>query len=202
MVPLHYVYMDDLHGYELLVAARRIGLGLMVTCTWAKSNGGMGGLYRKQCEFVHVFRAGTAPCVNNVQLGRYGRNRTTLWSYPGANSFRKGRMDDLEAHPTVKPVALVADAIKDASKPKDIVLDAFCGSGTTILAAEKTGRRGRGIEYEPRYVDVIVRRWQTFTGKAAVHAETGRTFEEMEEARAIRAEAPPTSAPALATGEA
>jgi DNA modification methylase len=199
---LHYVCMDDLHGYELMVAARRLDLRLFVTCVWAKTNGGMGSTYRKQCEFVHVFRAGRAPSVNNVQLGRYGRNRTTLWSYAGVNSFRKGRMEDLGAHPTVKPVALVSDAIKDASRSKDIVLDPFCGSGTTIVAAERTGRRGRGIEYEPAYVDVIVRRWQALTGKAAVHAETGLTFEEMAEARATSAEDLATLPPVLLTGEA
>lgn len=182
---MHYVCMDDLHSFELLAAARRIGLSHKVTCVWAKTNGGLGGTYRKQCEFVHVFKFGTGPHVNNVELGRHGRNRTTLWSYAGVNSFRKGRMEDLEAHPTIKPVALVADAIKDASRPKDIVLDPFLGSGTTILAAEKTGRRGRGIEYEPAYVDVIIRRWQEFTGRGAIHAETGLTFEDREDERRL-----------------
>jgi DNA modification methylase len=180
---IHYICMDDVHAYELLTAARQVGLTLKATCTWAKSNGGMGSLYRKQCEFVHVFKVGDALHVNNVELGRHGRNRTTLWQYAGVNTFRKGRMDELTMHPTVKPVALVADAILDCSKQKDIVLDPFCGSGTSLIAAEKTGRRGRGIEYEPRYCDVIVRRWRSYTGKEVTLAATGRTFEDMAEER-------------------
>jgi DNA modification methylase len=180
---LHYICMDDAHAFELLSAARQVGLSFKITCTWAKTNGGMGSLYRKQCEFVHVFKVGTAPHVNNVELGRHGRNRTTLWSYAGVNTFRKGRSEELAMHLTVKPVQLVADAILDCSKRSDLVLDPFLGSGTTLIAAEKTGRRGRGIEYDPFYCDVIVRRWQAYTGKQAKLAATGQSFEQVEEQR-------------------
>ena len=183
-----FVFMDAAHAYELLDAARRIGVKLKTTCVWGKTNAGMGSLYRSQVEFVHVFKVGTAPHVNNVELGRYGRSRTTLWSYAGANTFRKGRMEDLEAHPTVKPLALVADAIRDVSNHGDVVLDPFLGSGTTILAAEKTGRIGRGIEFEPHYVDCAIQRWQAFTGRQARLAATGETFETIEEQRSGNAE--------------
>jgi len=132
---------------------------------------------------VFVFRVGNAPHLNNIQLGRHGRSRSNVWTYAGVNTFRAGRMDDLRSHPTVKPVALVADAMKDCSRRGDIVLDIFCGSGTTILAAERVGRIGYGLEIEPRYVDVAIRRWQAFTKRDAVHAVTGRTFEETEHDR-------------------
>lgn len=178
-----FVCMDDGHTYELLTAARQVGVLLKSICVWAKTNGGMGSLYRSQVEFVHVFKNGIAPHINNVQLGRFGRNRTTLWSYPGVNTFRRGRMEDLQVHPTVKPTALVADAIQDVSNRGDLVLDPFLGSGTTVLAAEKTGRRARGIEYEPRYVDCAIRRWQDMTGRQAMLAETGETFESVMERR-------------------
>jgi DNA modification methylase len=175
---LHYVCMDGTHAFELLGAARNADLRFKVTCTWAKTNAGMGSLYRQQTEFVHVFKHGGDEVrhVNNVQLGKHGRYRTTLWTYAGVNTFRKGRMEDLGAHPTVKPWALVADAIKDCTHAGDSVLDCFCGSGTTLIAAEKVRRIGYGIELDPVYVDVAIRRWQTLTGKDAVHAATGETF--------------------------
>lgn len=182
---LHYVCMDAAHGLEVLTAARQAGLRLKTTCTWAKTNAGMGSLYRQQTEFVHVFKNGGDEVghVNNIQLGRHGRYRTTLWTYPGVNTFRKGRMEDLAAHPTSKPWALVADAIKDCTRIGEAVLDCFCGSGTTLIAAEKVRRRGFGIELEPAYVDLAVRRWQDLTGQQAVLADTGQTFAEVEAER-------------------
>ncbi|KQU52101.1 DNA methylase N-4 [Bosea sp. Leaf344] len=189
---LHYVCMDGPHALELLSAARRVDLRFKVTCTWAKTNAGMGSFYRQQTEFVHVFKNGgdEVPHVNNVQLGKYGRYRTTLWTYAGVNTFRKGRMDDLQAHPTVKPWALVADAIKDCTRVGDSVLDCFCGSGTTLIAAEKARRIGYGIELDPVYVDVAVRRWQALTGQDAAHAQTGQSFAAMQAERCV----PPAAA--------
>ena len=125
-----------------------------------------------------MFRVGEAAHLNNIELGRHGRSRSNVWHYAGVNSFRAGRMDELSIHPTVKPVTLVADAMKDCSKRGDIVLDTFCGSGTTVLAAERVGRRAYGLELEPKYVDVAIRRWQAFTRRDAVHIETGSTFDE------------------------
>jgi DNA modification methylase len=124
------------------------------------------------------FKNGDAPHQNNIELGRHGRNRSNVWSYPGVNGFRSGRLDDLRAHPTVKPVALVSDAIRDCSSRRGIVLDPFLGSGTTILAAEKIGRRAYGIEIDCLYVDVAIRRWQEFTKRDAVLV-TGETFDEV-----------------------
>jgi DNA modification methylase len=185
---LHYVCMDGPHAFEVLSAARQVDLRFKVTCTWAKTNAGMGSFYRQQTEFVHVFKNGgdEIPHVNNIQLGKHGRYRTTLWTYAGVNTFRKGRMADLQAHPTVKPWALVADAIKDCTRVGDSVLDCFCGSGTTLIAAEKTGRIGYGIELDAVYVDVAVRRWQALTGQEAVHAQTGQTFAAVQAARSAQ----------------
>ena len=137
----------------------------------------MGSLYRSQHELVFVFKAGTAPHVNNVELGRHGRYRTNLWTYPGINSFGKDRDAALALHPTVKPVQLVADAILDCSHRGGIILDAFAGSGTTLVAAEKTARRGYGIELDAHYCDVIVRRVAATVGQEAIHAASGKTFD-------------------------
>ena len=147
---LHYSCMDAAHSFELFTAARKAGLSFKTTCTWAKTSAGMGSLYRQQTEFVHVFKNGGDDIahINNVQLGKHGRTRTTLWSYRGVNSFGRGRMEELASHPTVKPWAMVADAIKDCTKHGQSVLDAFCGSGTTIIAAEKAGRVAYGIELD------------------------------------------------------
>ncbi|GJE04163.1 site-specific DNA-methyltransferase [Methylobacterium isbiliense] len=182
---IHFVCMDAAHALELLTAAREAGLVLKTTCVWAKSNGGMGSLYRQQCEFVHVLKNGEAAHVNNVELGRHGRNRTTLWQYAGVNSFRRGRMEELSWHPTVKPVALVADAIKDCSQRRGLVLDPFSGSGTTLIAAEKTGRVARVLELSPAYCDVAIRRWQAQTGRRALLAATGCSFEDAEAERQV-----------------
>ena len=126
-----------------------------------------------------MFRVGETAHLNNIELGRHGRSRSNVWHYAGVNAFRAGRMDELRSHPTAKPVALVADAIKDCTRRGDIVLDTFSGSGTTIMAAERVGRHARALEIEPRFVDVAIRRWQAFTRRDAVHAETGLSFDEI-----------------------
>ena len=151
---------------------------------WNKSNTGLGSLYRSKHELVFVFKSGTAAHINNIELGRYGRNRSNVWDYPGATAFGAERLEELALHPTVKPVALVADAIKDCSKRHGVVLDAFLGSGTTLIAAEQTGRCGYGIELDPRYVDVALGRLAEFAGLEAVHAITGQSFAETAAARA------------------
>ena len=135
--------------------------------------------YRSQHEFIGVFRVGKTAHLNNIELGRHGRSRSNVWHYAGVNSFRTGRLDELRSHPTAKPVALVADALKDCTRRGDIVLDPFCGSGTTIMAAERVGRHARALEIEPRFVDVAIRRWQAFTRKDAVHAQSGLSFDEI-----------------------
>ena len=173
---LLYMFMDWRHLHELLAAGRVNRVDLINLCVWNKTNAGMGSLYRSKHELICVFKHGSEPHINNVQLGRFGRYRTNIWDYAGVNTFRRGRMDELTAHPTAKPVALVADAIRDCTRRGDVVLDGFAGSGTIILAAERSGRRARAIEIDPGYVDVAVRRWQTLTGKDAVHGETGLTF--------------------------
>ena len=178
---LHYICMDWRHAEELLAAGRGVYGELKNMCVWIKSNCGMGSLYRSQHELVFVFKHGRNGHRNNVQLGQFGRNRSNVWRYPGANSFaRCGEEGNLLAlHPTVKPVALVADAILDCSARGDIVLDAFLGSGTTVIAAERTGRRCCGLELDPAYVDTIARRWQTLTGGSARHAASGRSFDDL-----------------------
>jgi DNA modification methylase len=177
---VHCVCMGWQHIDELLEAGRQIYGQMLNLAVWVKSNAGQGSFYRSQHELIAVFRVGDAPHLNNIELGRHGRSRSNVWHYAGVNSFRAGRMDELQAHPTVKPVALVADAMKDCTRRGDIVLDTFCGSGTTILAAERVGRRAYAIELEHRYVDVAIRRWQAFTRRDAIHVETGSTFDELE----------------------
>ncbi len=174
---LLYVCMDWRHVGEMDRATLMSGLATKNICVWAKSNGGMGSLCRSRHEFVFVLKSGTAAHVNNVQLGRYGRYRTNVWEYAGVNSFGRSRDADLEDHPTVKPVTLVADAIRDCSKRNDIILDAFGGSGTTLLAAERTGRKARLIEIDPAYCDVTIRRWQRMTGEKAVLADSDNCFD-------------------------
>ena len=143
----------------------------------------MGSLYRSKHELVFVFKNGHAKHINNVELGRHGRYRTNVWDYPGVNSLQSDRREDLKLHPTVKPVALVADAIRDCSNRNGIVLDCFGGSGTTLLAAAETGRRGYLMEFDPGYVDVAIHRYETLTGKQAVLAGTGQTFAALAESR-------------------
>ena len=144
----------------------------------------MGSFYRFRHELILVFKKGDASLTNTFELGQHGRYRTNVWEYAGVNTFRSGRLDELSMHPTVKPIALVADAIRDVTRRGAIVLDPFAGSGTTIIAAEKTGRCCRAIEYDASYSDVIVRRWQAYTGKAATFEGTDLTFEYFEGARA------------------
>jgi DNA modification methylase len=175
------VCMDWRHMAELLAAGREAEAELQNLCIWVKDNGGMGSLYRSQHELIFVFKTGDGPHRNNVQLGRFGRNRSNVWRYPGVNSFSR-KTDEgnlLALHPTVKPVALVADAILDCTARGDVVLDGFLGSGTTVIAAERTGRRGFGTEFDPAYVDTIIRRWQKLTGDFARHIECGRTFDDL-----------------------
>jgi len=180
---LHFVCMDWRHLDELLQAANPNFSGLKNICVWNKDNAGMGSLYRSKHEFVCVFKSGREPHLNNVQLGRFGRYRTNVWDYPGVNSLHEGRMEELAMHPTVKPVALVADAILDCSRRGDLVLDPFVGSGTTIIAAERTTRRARAIEIDPHYCDVAIRRWQDFTGEPAIHQTSRLSFQEMADKR-------------------
>jgi DNA modification methylase len=181
---IHYTCMDWRHIQEMLTAGYNVYTELKNVCVWNKSNGGMGTFYRSKHELVFVWKSGTAPHLNNFELGQHGRNRTNVWDYAGINTFRSGRMDELQMHPTVKPVALVVDAIKDCSKQGDIVLDPFCGSGTIIVAAERTGRKARALEIDPVYIDVAIRRWEQLTGKSAT-LSTGGTFEEITEQRTV-----------------
>jgi DNA modification methylase len=176
---LHFICMDWRHIDELSAAARGVYSELKNLCVWVKNNAGMGSLYRSQHEIIFVYKHGTAHHQNNVQLGRFGRHRSNVWTYPGANTFGRGGEEGniLAAHPTIKPTAMVADAIMDCSRRGDIVLDPFLGSGTTVLAAERTGRRGYGIELDPHYVDVAIRRWQIHTRDCARHAVSGQTFD-------------------------
>lgn len=173
---LNYICMDWRHLSEILTAGRRVYAELKNLCVWCKTNGGMGSMYRSQHELVFVFKAGKGMHTNNVELGRHGRYRTNVWTYAGANTFGKNRDAELALHPTVKPVALVADAIKDASKRGDIVLDAFAGSGTTLVAAAKTGRRGFGLELDPAYCDVTLKRLAAVAKTEPVHADTGKSY--------------------------
>jgi len=178
---LHFICMDWRHMGELLAASRRAYTELKNLCVWNKDNAGMGSLYRSQHELVFVFKHGRDSHQNHIQLGRYGRNRSNVWSYPGVNSFsRNGTEGNLLAlHPTVKPVALVADALRDCSGRGEIVLDAFLGSGTTLIAAERTGRICRGLELDPLYVDTAIRRWQAATGGQARRATDDRLFDDL-----------------------
>jgi DNA modification methylase len=150
----------------------------------------MASFYRSKHELVFVWKSGTASHINTFELGQYGRSRSNVWDYAGVNTLKSGRLDELAMHPTVKPVALVADAIKDCSRRNGLVLDPFAGSGTVLIAAERTGRRARAMEIDPHYVDVAVKLWQDYTGKAAVLVATGQTFEEAGE-RSLDSAAPP-----------
>ena len=180
---IHFICMDWRHIYELQTAARKVYTTLKNLCVWDKGNGGMGSFYRSQHELIFVYKNGTAPHINNFGLGETGRYRTNLWKYIGMNSFGPERDEALAFHPTSKPVAMVADAIRDCSKRGGIILDAFAGSGTTIIAAERTGRICNAIELDNFFVDVAIRRWQTFTGETARLANTGQSFAEVEAER-------------------
>jgi DNA modification methylase len=175
-----FAFMDWRHIPEMLQAGSQAELELKNLCVWNKGSGAMGSFYRSQHELVFVFRDGRAPGINNVQFGKYGRNRANVWDYPGAAGLQR----ELELHPTPKPVSLVADAIRDCSHRGAIVLDCFAGSGTTLIAAAKTGRRGYAVELDPGYVDVAIRRFEAWSGEPARHAETGLIFVELAEQRA------------------
>jgi DNA modification methylase len=192
---VHYVFHDWRHCVEVHTAGRKVYGALLNMCVWAKTSAGQGSFYRSQHELIAVFRVGDGAHQNNVCLGRFGRNRSNLWTYPGMAGFSGGRMELLALHPTVKPVALVADAMRDCTTRGDIVLDPFMGSGTTIMAAEKVGRRGYGLEFEPRYVDAAIRRWQAFTKAEATLEGDGRTFAEIAAERLDRSAAEPRKTP-------
>jgi DNA modification methylase len=179
---IHDVCMDWRHVAEMLAAGNQVYTELKNLCVWTKTNAGM-GTFCSQHELIFISKSGMGSHINNFELGQHGRSRTNVWTYTGVNTMRPGRLAELAMHPTVKPVALVADAIKDCSRRGGIVLDPFCGSGTILIAAERTGRKARAIEIDAAYVDVAVRRWQTFTGKSATLAGTERSFEEVAEER-------------------
>ncbi len=177
---IHYVCMDWRHLLELQSAGSSVYTELKNLCVWVKDKGGMGSLYRSQHELVLVFKNGKGAHRNNVELGKNGRYRTNVWQYAGANTLsRQGHEGDLLAmHPTVKPMNLVADAILDCSARGEIVLDPFLGSGTTLLASERTGRICYGVELSPAYVDLAITRWQAITGQEAIHAASNQSFDE------------------------
>lgn len=181
---LHYVFMDWRHLFALLSAARSHFEKLVNICAWVKPNGGMGSFYRSRHELVAVYQNGTGKHRNNVELGRHGRNRTNVWEYAGATTSNGRKTDEgnlLALHPTVKPVELLVDALLDCSAPKDAIVDPFLGSGSTLIASERTHRRCFGIELDPLYVDVAIRRWQRHTGLHAIHEPSNRTFDEVEQ---------------------
>lgn len=168
---IHYLCIDWKHVSDLMTAASRHYAELKNLVVWTKTNAGMGTFYRSQHELIAVYKNGRAKHINNFGLGESGRHRSNVWPYAGMNTLTRERMEELQLHPTVKPVALVADAIRDCSKRGGIILDPFCGSGTTILAAEITGRRAFTLEIDPAYVDVAIRRWQRVTGEVAVRQD-------------------------------
>jgi DNA modification methylase len=177
---IHFVCMDWKHLDELLAAGREVYAELKNIVAWVKSTAGMGSLYRSQHELICVFKSGTGRHINNIELGKNGRHRTNVWEYDSASTQARKGNNVLELHPTVKPVQLVMDALLDCSNRGDIVLDSFLGSGTTLLAAERTGRVCRGIELDPPYVDTAIRRWQNLTGRDAVRMSDGKLFRDIE----------------------
>jgi DNA modification methylase len=176
---IHYIFMDWRHIAALIAAAGETYSEHKNLLVWNKTNGGQGSFYRSQHELIGVFKNGDAPHINNFELGGNGRYRTNVIDYPGVNGFHPSRRGDLQMHPTVKPIGLIADLIRDCSKRDGLILDAFGGSGTMLLAAERTGRRAAMIELDPAYVDVAIRRFERMTGITAVHAGTGASFEQV-----------------------
>jgi DNA modification methylase len=187
---LAYVCMDWRHMKHVLEAAEAASLNLINLCVWDKGAGGMGSFYRSQHELVFVLKKGKAAHHNTVELGKNGRNRSNVWSYEGVSGFGADKAREREMHPTVKPLALVKDALLDCSKKGDLVLDLFGGSGTTLIAAEKAGRRCRMVELDPKYADVIIRRWEGVSGQEAVHEDLGTTFRTLSFGRPHAARAP------------
>jgi DNA modification methylase len=180
---LHYHFIDHKHVEEMLDAGSSVYDDRLNICVWSKTNAGMGSLYRSQHEFCCLFKKGSAPHTNNVQLGKFGRHRTNVWSYPGMNTFSEDRNELLSAHPTVKNTQMIADVILDASNTGDVVFDGFLGSGTTLIAAEKTERVCYGTEIEPKFIEVIINRFQNESDESVTHVETGLTFEELKTQR-------------------
>lgn len=174
---IQFIFMDWRHQTELLQATEPVFGAPKQLCVWVKDNGGMGSFYRSQHELVFVFKNGSDPHINNFELGQHGRYRTNVWEYPSINSGRGREL--LALHPTVKPVAMIADAIQDCSHRQGLILDPFAGSGTVLVAAERTGRRARAIELDPQYVDVGIHRWQRVSGKQAVLLDTGQTWDQV-----------------------
>jgi DNA modification methylase len=170
---VHFVCIDWRHMDDVSAVGKAVYGDLLNVCVWNKSNAGMGSLYRSKHELILVFRVGDAPHFNAVELGKHGRNRTNVWDYASVNTFKGSRREDLALHPTVKPSALVADAIQDVTRRSDLVLDLFLGSGTTLVAAERVGRRFRGLDVDPAYVDVAIARWTNMTGGVPERAEEG-----------------------------
>jgi DNA modification methylase len=178
---LHFVCVDWRHLPEMLSASGRVYFEFKNLCVWVKESGGQGSLYRSRHELVAVFKNGKEKHRNNIQLGQFGRYRTNVWEYPRVKPLADNGEEQLGGlHPTIKPAAMVADAILDCTARNDVVLDPFLGSGTTLIAAERTGRICYGMELDPSYTDTIIRRWQTFTGKTAVHEKSGRSFSDLE----------------------
>jgi DNA modification methylase len=192
---IHFICMDWRHLREILAAGDEVYSEFKNLCVWNKDNAGMGSLYRSKHELVLVFQNGSGRFQNNVCLGAGGRYRTNVWDYPGMSSIRQGRQEDLAMHPTVKPLALVADAIRDCSKRNDLVLDPFVGSGTTILAADRAGRVCAAMEIDGAYVDVAIRRWETATNVPAALCESGETFEAVKQRRSSHTEGNPQGGP-------
>jgi len=184
----HYYFMDWRHSMEIQQAALPLFGSPLQLCVWVKDNGGMGSFYRSQHELVFVFKKGEAPHINNFELGQHGRYRTNVWTYSGVNTFKGNGYELLALHPTVKPVSLIADALRDCSHRQGIVLDPFAGSGTILIAAERTGRQARAIELDPQYVDVGIMRWQRVTGKEAILEATGQTWGQVRASRLSGAE--------------
>lgn len=180
-----YVCMDWRHMLEMQTAGERVFTGLKNVCVWNKQVGGQGSFYRSQYELVFVFKKGSAEHINNFGLGGGGRYRTNVWDYAGANAFSEGRSEALSLHPTVKPVAMIKDALHDCSQRGGIVLDCYAGSGSTLVAAERSGRKARLIEYDPLYCDTIIERFEKLTGKQAVLTATGQTSEEVADDRLV-----------------
>jgi DNA modification methylase len=180
---IHFICMDWRHLREILAAGHEVYSDFKNLCVWNKDNAGMGSLYRSKHELVLVFQNGAGRFQNNVSLGATGRYRTNVWDYPGINTLRNGRMDELAMHPTVKPLALVADAIRDCTRRNDLILDSFAGSGTTILAARRTGRVAAAMEIDPAYVDVAIQRWEKVTSTSATLVGSSQTFAEVRVAR-------------------
>lgn len=202
---LCYFCMDHGHMEETLAAQDAAGMERLNLIVWDKTAGGMGSFYRSRHELIFLFRKPGAGHLNRVELGKHGRNRANVWTYEGVNGFGAKKAKAREMHPTVKPMALVRDALLDSTERGDVVLDLFSGSGTTLIAAEQSRRRGRATELDPRYVDVGVLRWQDYTGQEATLASTGQTFRELREARRLEASssvvafpAPAPAAPPLA----